>query len=316
MTKDFAKGEVIFRERDNGDCFYDVKKGTIGIFSDYGTDDEQQISLVEEGHILGEMALVDAFPRSATAVALTDVTADEVTVEDMKGFFKTEPERVTHVIQELGSKLANLTAEYSEACENMDAAVDKHDATFGEKITKFVKSYQMTYKSNKISSETYKTLVQTGHGDGFSKHVDSYREGTIIFKEMEPGRCMYDIHTGSVNIYTGYGTPEECLLTTLGSNKFFGEIGLLGNTNRTATAVAASDGTTIETISMDDFEELYQKNPGKIEMLIKHMASRIRLLTNDYVDACQLIYEYQEAEEKGYIPEGIRERVKAYRSLY
>ena len=35
---------------------------------------------------------------------------------------------------------------------------------------------------------------------------------------------FYDIHFGSVGIYSGYGTAEEIKLTQLYSNTFFGEL--------------------------------------------------------------------------------------------
>jgi CRP-like cAMP-binding protein len=317
MNKEFAKGDVIFRAGDTGDCFYDVVKGTVGIYSDYGTDAEQKLTETGEGHIVGELALIDAYPRSATAVALTDVVLTEVSVDEVRKYFDEDHEKITFLIKELGERLTRLTKDYTEACETIQASYpqDKERKPgIAEKIKRFAAAYKMAKKNEAISGETYKTLTQSGHGSGFSKTVDTYNKGDIIFREGEPGRCMYDIHTGSINIYSGYGTPDEKLLTTLGTDKFFGEIGLISSSPRTATAVANMDRTMVESIAMDDFDELYTKNPVKIEMVIKHLAGRIRKLTDQYTDACKVLYKVAEADANNASVDEAKKEVEGFAS--
>lgn len=68
-TRNFAKGRTIFEEGDRGDEFFIVVRGQVEIRS----GDRHFETLGPDG-IFGEMALIDDSPRSATAVALTDVT--------------------------------------------------------------------------------------------------------------------------------------------------------------------------------------------------------------------------------------------------
>jgi CRP/FNR family transcriptional regulator, cyclic AMP receptor protein len=68
-TRNFAKGKTIFQEGDRGDEFFIVMRGQVEIRS----GDRHLETLGPDG-IFGEMALIDDGPRSATAVALTDVT--------------------------------------------------------------------------------------------------------------------------------------------------------------------------------------------------------------------------------------------------
>ena len=68
-TRNFAKGRAIFQEGDRGDEFFIVVRGQVEIRS----GDRQLEALGPDG-IFGEMALIDDSPRSATAIALTDVT--------------------------------------------------------------------------------------------------------------------------------------------------------------------------------------------------------------------------------------------------
>jgi CRP-like cAMP-binding protein len=60
---------MIFAEGDRGDEFFIVVRGEVEIRS----GDRHFETLGPDG-IFGEMALIDDSPRSATAVALTDVT--------------------------------------------------------------------------------------------------------------------------------------------------------------------------------------------------------------------------------------------------
>jgi CRP/FNR family transcriptional regulator, cyclic AMP receptor protein len=59
-------GATLFREGDPGDVMYAVAEGSIELIVD-GTVVEN----VGPGGILGELALIDAAPRSATAIAAT-----------------------------------------------------------------------------------------------------------------------------------------------------------------------------------------------------------------------------------------------------
>ncbi len=319
MNKRFGKGDVIFREGDNGDTFFEVVSGVVGIYTNYQEQTEQKLTDINAGHIFGEMALIDAFPRSATAVALEDTELKEVFVNDVREYFKDAPDKITFILQELGDRLGRLTNEYADACATIKELYPEDNnrkPSIADKIKKFVAQYEFLSKAKQPSSEEIREKEQEGHDNGFAKKVEKYKKGTVIFKEGDIGKCMYDIHSGAVGIYTGYGTPEEKNLTTLYSDKFFGEVGMLGNEPRTATAVVLEDNTTIEIIYPADFEELFQKNPAKIEMVIRHLSFRIRRLTYEYVNACKMIYDAAEAELKNSVNEELKKKAQEYKENY
>jgi CRP/FNR family cyclic AMP-dependent transcriptional regulator len=68
-TRNFAKGKTIFQEGDRGDEFFIVVRGRVEIRSG-----DRHFETIEADGIFGEMALIDDSPRSATVIALTDVT--------------------------------------------------------------------------------------------------------------------------------------------------------------------------------------------------------------------------------------------------
>ena len=83
------------------------------------------------------------------------------------------------------------------------------------------------------------------------RDIQTYKKGQVIFKEGDKAECMYDIRWGSVGIYANYGTKEEKLLTKLSTEEFFGEMGLIDDQPRSATAVALEKDTRVEVINKE-----------------------------------------------------------------
>jgi CRP-like cAMP-binding protein len=65
----FKKGDYIFREGDTADVMYMIHKGKVQISKGTGTFDEK-IRILGEGEFIGEMAVINSMPRSASAVAV------------------------------------------------------------------------------------------------------------------------------------------------------------------------------------------------------------------------------------------------------
>lgn len=68
----------------------------------------------------------------------------------------------------------------------------------------------------------------------------SYSAGSVIFSEGQQRDCMYVVRTGEVDL-------SVCgqLAETVPVDGFFGELAMIDNSPRTATAVAKTDCTLI-----------------------------------------------------------------------
>jgi CRP-like cAMP-binding protein len=66
-TIEFSANDVIFKEGDPGDLAYGIQDGEIAI-----TLHGKEVDTAGPGSIIGEMALIDSQPRSASAIAKTD----------------------------------------------------------------------------------------------------------------------------------------------------------------------------------------------------------------------------------------------------
>jgi CRP/FNR family cyclic AMP-dependent transcriptional regulator len=67
-VREFKAGDVIFNEGDTGAEFFVIQSGKVDIRLG-----NRQLGSLSDNDIFGEMALIDTAPRSATAVAVTDV---------------------------------------------------------------------------------------------------------------------------------------------------------------------------------------------------------------------------------------------------
>jgi CRP-like cAMP-binding protein len=99
-TRNFAKGKTIFKEGDLGDEFFVIVRGRVEIRS----GDRHFETLGPDG-IFGEMALIDDGPRSATAVALTDVTVAPIKENQFLFLVKNTPFFALNVMRVLAHRL-------------------------------------------------------------------------------------------------------------------------------------------------------------------------------------------------------------------
>jgi CRP/FNR family cyclic AMP-dependent transcriptional regulator len=67
--KQFGKEEPVFQEGEIGDAFYIVMEGQIRISTMVPGVGEEALAVLKPGAYFGEMALIDDFPRSASAIA-------------------------------------------------------------------------------------------------------------------------------------------------------------------------------------------------------------------------------------------------------
>lgn len=90
-----------------------------------------------------------------------------------------------------------------------------------------------------------------------SRFIRSFEPGEIIFEEDSAGRDMFYILAGSVRILRK-GQP----LRDMTAGDYFGEMAMLIQARRTATAVAASPDTRLVVISESNFDTILRENPG------------------------------------------------------
>ena len=71
------------------------------------------------------------------------------------------------------------------------------------------------------------------------------KQGDVIFKEGERDGSMYQLLSGGASVYAKYGEADEKFLFERRVGDYFGEMAVLANRDRSATAVSLENGTTL-----------------------------------------------------------------------
>ena len=147
--------------------------------------------------------------------------------------------------------------------------------------------------------------------------LKTFKRGSVIFRQGDAGDCMYSVEYGVVCIFWDYGGENEKKIAELYPGQLFGEMGLLDQAPRSATAVAMEDDTLVNVIPEADFMRYFEERTDKILLLMQQMCNRLRRTTRDYMEACRTVYEAAEAEKSGSDKSsGLVERIKKFCAQY
>lgn len=108
----------------------------------------------------------------------------------------------------------------------------------------------------------------------FQKLGKHFSAGTILFREGEEGEKMYVIHTGTVRI-TKTIRGKEKLLADLGQGEFLGEMAILNDKPRSATATVLEDAGLL-VISPKTFEAMVTGSTEIALRMVKRMSARLQ----------------------------------------
>lgn len=99
------------------------------------------------------------------------------------------------------------------------------------------------------------------------------KKGDVIFCEFEPGKTLFFLQKGQVDITKIVGNKAKTL-AIIHSGDIFGEMAILEEMPRSATAIAKTDCELLE-LDKEAFEQLVSAQPGIGLKLLRIFASRI-----------------------------------------
>jgi CRP/FNR family cyclic AMP-dependent transcriptional regulator len=100
--------------------------------------------------------------------------------------------------------------------------------------------------------------------------AQSFKAGSVIFREGAEARELFVIKSGQVRIQIGNRTVTE-----LGADSIFGEMALIDNEPRSATAVAVTD-VELVAVSEKQFLFLVSQTPYFALKVMRVLAQRLR----------------------------------------
>jgi len=240
-----AKGEIFFTENQNSDRMYLLEEGEVAL-----TRGGKAIDVVKAGEIFGEMAAISQLPRSATATARTACCVVSLDAKQFQRAIQKMPEFALMLMNILINRLRlTLTMlAMSKSLEASDGARTRR--VFDDKLLQGL-------------------MVATQHR--LPQHCPLNK---VIMREGEAGVFMYVVLGGRVAI-----SIKSKIVEWVGPGGLFGEMALVDQSPRAATATAETDCDLLS-INRGDFLKMVKTNPVFVVSLLKAAADRLRDMTS------------------------------------
>ena len=117
-----------------------------------------------------------------------------------------------------------------------------------------------------------------------------YPKDTVVFFENEEGDFFFTILEGRIKVTILGDDGREVILSVLGPGDFFGEMALLDNEPRSATAIAVEESELLS-LHRNDFQTVLNDNKSITSALIRVLSARLRL-ANHQISTLALLDVY------------------------
>ena len=97
--------ETLFQTGDTGDGCYRLDSGMLKVILTSSKAEERIVAILAPGAIVGDLALLDGLPRSASVVALTDCELCFVSRTDFEHHASQHPEIYRYIVKVLAARL-------------------------------------------------------------------------------------------------------------------------------------------------------------------------------------------------------------------
>ena len=289
-TVHYKKDNCIIIEGDqNADCFFIIQQGQVGI----SREAEEKGRTLGPGDYFGVISTMSSHSHIETVQALTDVDLITVHREQYGAFIQEHTQAAMKIVTQFSKQLRHLNetlavialkkttetgpdqlfeaAEYYLRQNQYDKAV--HIYTLYLKHCSQGKNAD-TAKERLIKLKTNTTIKEMEFRS--SDMSRTYPKNSMLFVEGEPGDELFVIQKGSVKI-TKITSDNEVLLAVLKTGDIFGEMALLENKPRAATAVAY-DECKVLVLNRVNFEQMIQTQSQLIAKVIALLADRLWLI--------------------------------------
>ena len=114
VPRTYRKGQLLFVESDPGDSLIVLKRGAVAVFRTSPTGERAVLSVVRPPDVLGEVSLLDASTRSASAEAIEDCTALALSRQAFMELVHNNPRILDAVMRSLGALIRRLTEQNAD----------------------------------------------------------------------------------------------------------------------------------------------------------------------------------------------------------
>jgi Cyclic nucleotide-binding domain len=127
LNKSLKAGTVVFKAGDKADGMYLVRKGELAVYFEQGGK-EVVLAKIPEGGMVGEMALFDRMPRSASVKASSDAEVTLISLDDFSKLMKQIPKWFVGLMTALSGRLRTT----NERLKDVEAAAKSTGQSTGQ----------------------------------------------------------------------------------------------------------------------------------------------------------------------------------------
>ncbi len=268
--------------------FYIIKNGKAKVMKENPVAGEDPFSILGPGDFFGVISCMSGHARIETAVALTNISLISVEREQFGILIQKNPAVAMKIIRFFSKKLRDFDQAITHLTFKTTAEEDpEHLWSIGEYYLKKRILNHATYayqryiqhcptgpnRDNAIQRlKAIKAPLKAAEGPQSASMNRTLSDNTMVFCENEPGNELFIIQGGRVKITKI--VEEEVLLAVLKPGDIFGEMALLENRPRSASAITFGD-VTLLAINKANFENMVQQQPQLASRLIQLLSERI-----------------------------------------
>lgn len=303
----FRKDSYILIEgKNDSDKFYIIKTGNVKCFK---MNDPNNISTktLGPGDFVGVIPCMSGHSQIENVVALTDVTCISVRKDQYSELIEKNTSvalkiirTFAHRVRSMNEQLTQLAlnsisidspehifdvAEYYDRVRRTDIAAYAYNSYLRE-CPQGIKAFEAASRLNMLRSSIVAQPF-TAH----SELVRSYKKDTMIFSESQSGSDMFIIQDGVVSI-SKVVDGNEVTLAMLKRGDMFGEMALLENKPRSASAIAHED-CRLMVVNRQNFDQMVGTQPQLISRLTTMLSERLWSMYRHLDNACLRDYQHK-----------------------
>ncbi|MCR5289795.1 MAG: cyclic nucleotide-binding domain-containing protein [Treponema sp.] len=295
----YQKGAYILIEgKSNYDRFYIIQKGQVQCYRDNsGSDDGKQ--LLGPGDFIGVIPCMSGKPNLETVIAVTDVVCIAVRKDQYSELIANNTPVAMKIIRTFANNMRMVNEKLTKLTLK-NVSVDSPEqlfevASYYEKIGKlnvavfgyyqYLKSCPTGVNADK-AKKRFITLKPRTHAVYFEPTADLqrvYPKDTMIMCENQYGAEMFIIQSGKVKI-SKVVDGNEVTLAVLKPGDMFGEMALIENKPRSASAIA-EDQSLLMTVNRNNFDKMVSTQPQLISRLTITLAERLWSMARQLANA-------------------------------
>ena len=293
---------IIVEGKQKAECFFIIRTGKVRVFKEIEVVEEEKGNLLGPGDFFGVVSTMSSHSHIETAQAVTDVSLISVQRDQYGLLIEKNAPVAMKIIEQFSRRMRYLDEALGRLTNKASAEGDPEHlynlAEYYAKQNQFNLAYYAYYHYVKIHPQglsMQKAMEKMAKIQPYAKAVfldgsDTtfnrlYPKNTMIFAESMPGKELYIIQRGSVKISKLVG-GTEVLLAILKVGDIFGEMSLIENKPRSASAVAYDDATLMA-VNKDNFARMVSSQPQIIARLTQLLSERLWFIYKQLANTLQ-----------------------------